>query len=143
MPILITMNNIAANCDLGEWAVDSVGWERSVAICETINPAKPGLDALNRKIAQMLKRDPRWSTRAGAVGAGVAKPTAGNRIQRLVERGAIRVFGHIDLAVARQGIRSHLAVYVSPGHPDNILDALKTRLRLLVCDVASGRRRSW
>lgn len=81
-------------------------------------PAKPDIDAVDRKILRMVTLDGRASYQSIADEVGLSRPAVMERVKRLEERGFIKGYGaRIDRAKAGYPVTAFVAVrYGTPAH---------------------------
>ncbi|HJW74909.1 MAG TPA: Lrp/AsnC family transcriptional regulator [Thermoleophilia bacterium] len=88
------------------------------------NSGSPSLDAVDRTIIDLLQEDGRRSNAGIARVVGVSQSTVKKRIDRLVERGIMRVLAVVDPSAAGHGQHLFVGMNVKPGSASAVGDTL-------------------
>jgi Lrp/AsnC family leucine-responsive transcriptional regulator len=89
-------------------------------------PAKPDVDAIDRKVLRLLAADGRKSYQAVADEVGLSRPAVMERVKRLEERGFIKGYGaRLDRAKAGYPVTAFVAVRY--GSPEYVGDESRMR----------------
>lgn len=97
------------------------------------------MDALDRRIVELLTRDARLSLKALAQGVGLSSPSVSERLKRLEERGVIRAFT-LDLDAQALGYTLQAIVRVRPlpGKLHIVQQLLEAMPEVCECDKVTG-----
>lgn len=90
----------------------------------TSRAARVGIDELDRRIIDLLHRDGRRSVSSLARALGVTKQTVTKRLDRLVERDAVRITARVDPVALGSPLFCMIGMRVRPGAANRVAEQL-------------------
>ena len=99
------------------------------------------VDAVDRRLLELLVADPRMSTRALARAIGMSASAVGDRLDRLVEHGVIRGFRlDVDPSALGYGLEVVVAIQLRQGKPvQETVDSLRGIPEVRAVQLVTGR----
>lgn len=96
------------------------------------------IDATDRLILSLLEENARMSTAELARRGGLSRTTVQSRIERLERGGAIAGYAVVMGAAARDAIRAHVMIMLTPRHVASVEDALRQFPEIRELHAVSG-----